>query len=143
MDNPPNPGDFMLLPAGGQLDLQTACERDYTSYGKNISDPKNPNYPCPFQPMSEFHTLGPDNVKGCAMGIAYKSDIKEVKPEDITIFSVNTKCVLHLHTIYDIPKAMPPCPKDGCICTHNWIHSERSGTNQSGFSTNGLFESAG
>ena len=82
------------------------------------------NYPCVGQPLSQFHTTGFDDVKGCALAIAYKSEARDVQPEDFTVFSVNHTCVWYLNTAFEVPD-LPDCPPEGCVCAWFWIHSVR------------------
>ena len=86
---------------------------------------------------------GPDvqglwDLKGCALAITYESDVSKVKPEDFTIFSVNHTCVWYKDTDFQVPARMPPCPEGGCICAWFWIHSEKSGGEQSMHEGSGL-----
>ena len=74
---------------------------------------------------------GIDDVKGCALSIAYNSDFNSVQPEDLVVISVNHLCVWNLHTPFEIPQDMPPCPDGGCVCGWHWIHSVDSGSAQS------------
>jgi hypothetical protein len=97
------------------------------------------DYPCPGYPLSQFHTTGINDLKGCAMGIAYKSNVNDVQPEvcyvyavhnqdlvsmhvfqDFAIFSVNQTCVWNRFTDFQIPAEMPACPEvfsfDHVIC---------------------------
>ena len=74
--------------------------------------------------MSEYHTTGFDDLKGCALAIAYKSDVHDVQPDDFVIFSVNQTCVWEMHTKFQVPN-LPACPEDGCHCAWFWIHSVR------------------
>ena len=80
------------------------------------------NSPCVGQPISQFHTTGFDDVKGCALAIAYKSNARDVKPEDFAVFSVNHTCVWYLNTAFEVPD-LPECPPGGCTCAWFWIHS--------------------
>ena len=64
---------------------------------------------------------------GTAIGIAYTSDVHSLGPNDMTIISVNYSSPWKRETEYKIPKGMPPCPEDGCICSWNWMH--RVGSN--------------
>ena len=64
---------------------------------------------------------------GTAIGIAYTSDVHSVQPNDMTIISVNHASPWKREAIYDIPKGLPSCPEDGCICSWNWLH--RGGQN--------------
>ena len=61
-------------------------------------------------------------MKGCALAIAYKSDVNDLQPDDFVVFSVNHTCVWYLNTAFSIPQ-LPACPDGGCHCTFNWIHS--------------------
>lgn len=80
------------------------------------------NSPCPGAPLAAFHTTGQQDVKGCALAIAYQSDVNALQPEDFTVFSVNQTCVWYLNTEFSVPK-LPACPEGGCHCAWFWIHS--------------------
>ncbi|CAA7267535.1 unnamed protein product [Cyclocybe aegerita] len=132
LDYPPNEGDFFELPAGKPATAEIACNKGATSYfasseGGDVRDPNNPNNVCPNSGTEAYHTLGFDDLEGCALAIAYKSDVKQVQPEDFTIFSVNQTCVWTRFTDFQVPARMPPCPEGGCICSFFWIHSPNSG----------------
>ncbi|KXN89494.1 hypothetical protein AN958_05656, partial [Leucoagaricus sp. SymC.cos] len=85
------------------------------------------NNPCPGSPSLIYHTNGFDDLKGCALAVAYKSNVDDVKPEDFTIFSVNQTCVWTRFTDFQVPKRMPECPDEGCICSFFWVHSAKAG----------------
>ena len=128
--HPPNPGDFFELPAGKPATAEIACNKGATSYfasapGGDIREPNNPNNVCPHSPIAEYHTTGFNDLEGCSLAIAYKSNVTDVQPEDFTVFSVNQTCVWTRFTEFQVPARMPPCPKDGCICAFFWIHSVR------------------
>lgn len=125
--------DFFELPAGKTAVTEVACHKGATSFFASAEggDIRKGDDPCPGSPMSEYHTNGPDDLKGCSLAIAYKSDVNQVKPEDFTVFSVNQTCVFHRFTDFQVPARMPPCPPGGCICAWFWIHSEKSGGEQS------------
>jgi hypothetical protein len=135
LDHPPNAGDIFNLPAGENVTTEIACNKGATSFfasseGGDIRDPSNPNNPCPGSPISEFHTTGIEDVKGCALAISYKSDAKSVQPGDFAVFSVNQTCVWNRFTAFQIPARMPPCPEGACTCAFFWIHSPDSGGEQ-------------
>ena len=136
LDHPPHKHDIMQLPVGQKSMTELCCDKDSTSYwrsgpgGNRISD-SQPDYPCPGKPTSQFHTNGIDDLGGCALAVAYKSDVNEVQPEDFTVFSVNQTCVWNLHTYFEVPADMPSCPDDKCICAWFWVHREDSGSEQS------------
>jgi hypothetical protein len=131
LDYPPNPGDVFALPAGETVTAEIACQKGATTYfnsseGGDIRDPNNPNNPCPDSPISAFHTTGVQDVKGCALAIAYKPDAKQVAPADFAVFSINQTCVWTRFTGFQVPARMPPCPVGGCTCAFFWIHSVRA-----------------
>ncbi|EJU04797.1 hypothetical protein DACRYDRAFT_63002 [Dacryopinax primogenitus] len=130
MDLPPNPGDFLELPAGGNFQVQMACDKSATDYWNTSgqADFRDGEWPCPGASSVEFHTKDITDTKGCAFGIAYKSDIYSVTPNDITIFTVNYTCPWYRTQWFEVPADLPPC--DDCICTFNWIHSPDSGSQQ-------------
>ncbi|KAI1797154.1 hypothetical protein LXA43DRAFT_1089047 [Ganoderma leucocontextum] len=131
-DYPPHDGDFFELPAGGKINSELSCDKGATSW-YNSSQGGDVGYgsnsPCPGAPLSAFHTTGESDVKGCALAIAYQSDVNALQPEDFTIFSVNQTCVWYLNTEFEVPK-LPACPEGGCHCAWFWIHSIDSGSEQ-------------
>ncbi|KAI0090273.1 hypothetical protein BDY19DRAFT_1087507 [Irpex rosettiformis] len=132
LDYPPHPEDFFELPAGQAATAEVACSKTATSYwqssdGGNAQQGDNP---CPNSDTSAIHTTGIDDVKGCALAIAYKSDAHDVQPEDFAVFSVNHTCVWYRFTDFQVPERMPPCPEGGCTCAFFWIHSPDSGSEQ-------------
>jgi hypothetical protein len=140
MDLPPHPEDVMQLPVGEPSTFEISCDKDSTSSwpsgpGGNRIDPSDPDNPCPYSTngMASYHTNGINDLGGCALGVAYKDNIKDVQPEDIGIFSVNQTCVWNLHTNFEVPKNMPPCTNGKCICAWFWLHRPDSGSEQSWF----------
>jgi len=78
---------------------------------------------------SNIHAQHHDDVAGCALGIAYKSDVHAVQPTDFVIFSVVHDCIARQLQVFDIP-ALPACPNGKCICAWFWIHNSTGGTDQ-------------
>ncbi|OSD06540.1 hypothetical protein PYCCODRAFT_1422767 [Trametes coccinea BRFM310] len=131
-DYPPNEGDFFELPAGGEVNSIISCDKGATPFYESSPGGDSgygSNSPCPGQPMSEYHTTGIDDVKGCCMAIAYKPDVNDVQPDDFVVFSCNSTCVWEMNTKFEIPK-LPACPEGGCHCAWFWIHSYDSGAEQ-------------
>jgi len=129
---PPNEGDIFELPAGKTATTELACNKGATSFfassdGGDIRDPNSPNNPCPGSDISEFHTTGINDVKGCALAIAYNDNVTAIQPEDFTVFSINQTCVWTRFTDFAVPARMPPCPAGGCTCAWFWIHSVSTG----------------
>ncbi|KZT07590.1 uncharacterized protein LAESUDRAFT_771743 [Laetiporus sulphureus 93-53] len=130
---PPNPGDAFELPAGQTVNTELSCDKGATSWYASSSGGDagyGSNWPCPGQPSSQFHTTGEEDVRGCALAIAYKPDANDVQPDDFVVFSVNHTCVWNLNTAFDVPADMPSCPDGGCTCAWFWIHSDKSGAEQ-------------
>ncbi|KAI0635898.1 hypothetical protein C8Q77DRAFT_600541 [Trametes polyzona] len=132
IDHPPNDGDLFDLKAGGTVNTILSCDKGATLY-YNSSEGGDVGFgsdsPCPGAPLSAFHTTGEDDVKGCGLAIAYKSDVHDVQPEDFAIFSINQTCVWWQNTSFDVPN-LPACPEGGCHCAWFWIHSIDSGAEQ-------------
>ena len=59
----------------------------------DIRDENDVNNPCPWSDISEFHMTGIDDVKVCALAIAYNDNVTDIQPGDFTVFSVNQTCV--------------------------------------------------
>lgn len=136
LDHPPHPEDIKQMPVGEPSILEISCDKDATSSwpsgpGGDQRDKNNPDYPCPGQPTTQFHTNGINDLGGCALAVAYESDVNKIKPEDFVIFSVNHTCVWYLHTAFEVPEEMPKCPDGKCTCAWFWIHKADSGSEQS------------
>jgi hypothetical protein len=78
---------------------------------------------------SNIHSPAHADVAGCALGIAYKSNVNDVKPTDFVIFSVVHDCIARQLQVFDIP-ALPACPNGKCTCGWFWIHNSIGGTDQ-------------
>ena len=78
----------------------------------------------------DLHTSGLNDAAGCALSIAYTDNAKNVRPEDMTIFSVQHQCVWHRDTVFEVPADMPPCPNGKCMCSWWWIHNSDGGLDQ-------------
>ncbi|RPB25037.1 hypothetical protein L211DRAFT_134950 [Terfezia boudieri ATCC MYA-4762] len=114
----PKDGAVFELPAGGQVTVELACNKQYTSFGNEGGG----NNPCPPDTPS-MHAGNPvkdSQLRGCGLAIAYKSDINDAQPEEFTVFSVNQKCVKDKNTVFQVPAGMPACPGDKCICAWFW-----------------------
>ncbi|KAI0663755.1 hypothetical protein C8Q70DRAFT_906931 [Cubamyces menziesii] len=129
---PPNPGDVFEFPAGKAATAELACNKGATTWFNSSEggDIRNGNDPCPGSPPSEYHTTGFNDLKGCAMAIAYEPDVTKIQPEDFVVFSVNQTCVWNRFTDFQVPARMPACPEGGCHCAWFWIHSPDSGSEQ-------------
>ncbi|TYJ56966.1 hypothetical protein B9479_002245 [Cryptococcus floricola] len=134
IDSPPADGAIMNLPSGGTFHGEVACNKALTTWGGQPS--KQTEYAC--DAVGVLHTTDefgdePQDVKGCGIGIAYKSDVKDITPEDFTIISVNHTCPWKRNVDFQIPSDLPPCPTGGCHCMWGWIHASDAGTEQNYF----------
>lgn len=107
----------MTLPAGGKVTTELACTKSATTLfaWSDEDDIQRGNDPYPGSPPMEYHTQGPDDVKGCVFAITHQSDVSKVKLGDFTVFSVNYTFVWNRFTDFSVPESMPACPEGGCI----------------------------
>ncbi|WVF71447.1 hypothetical protein IAT40_006251 [Kwoniella sp. CBS 6097] len=142
INKPPQEGKIMELPSGGTYHGQVACNKALTTYGQNAYQ-QTGIYACDgdgatggigaMHTTDQWGSPDPKNVKGCAIGIAYQSDVSKIQPEDFTVISVNYTCPWFKDVDFQIPADMPPCPEGGCHCMWGWIHSEDAGSEQNYF----------
>jgi len=99
------------------------------SPGKSSRVPPNPWANTGSEWPSNLHSPQRTDVAGCALGIAYKSNVGDVRPEDFVIFSVAKDCVARALQAFDVP-SLPACPNGKCICAWFWIHNSIGGTDQ-------------
>ncbi|CAK9782491.1 hypothetical protein CC85DRAFT_209427 [Cutaneotrichosporon oleaginosum] len=129
---------FMELETGKTATFEIGCNRAFTKYRPpEWSYKAKPllQYCCPehgpLHTANEYGTpyarLNVSRFGGTALAIAYESDPYKVKPEDMVVISVNHTSPWFRLVEYRIPPGLPPCPKDGCICTWNWIHTRMNG----------------
>ncbi|KIL68458.1 hypothetical protein M378DRAFT_184906 [Amanita muscaria Koide BX008] len=122
---PPADGDFLELPAGEQFTVEIAANRGQTTLsfdGRYTSPwPNGQNYPDDYNVPTcittpNMHTQNQSMAAGTAFAISYQSDIAQVTPENLVVFSVRYHTPWKRVTTYDVPAALPACPPDGCIC---------------------------
>lgn len=134
LDHPPNKGDFLEFPAGGETFVEITCDKGASSYYTSNpgGDIRSGNDVCPGSTSLEYHATGIDDVKGCAFGITYtpSTQVNSIQPEDFVIFTVNQTCVWERFTKFEIPADMPACPEGGCTCAWFWVHSADAGSEQ-------------
>ncbi|CAF0828144.1 unnamed protein product [Didymodactylos carnosus] len=134
MNDPPDEGEVFNLPANGKADLEISSNKAFTSLGTARPGLKpNPrDSPNPWlneNGWGNMHARQRQDVAGCALGIAYKSDPRQVKPEDFVIFSVVHDCPARQLQEFKIPD-LPACPNNKCMCAWFWIHESSGGTDQ-------------
>jgi hypothetical protein len=138
LNDPPAASAITQLPAGGTIDFEITGNKAFTSMGHGLwtvapgVSPRLP--PDPWSNdmhggSSNIHAPTHADVAGCALGIAYKSDVRAVNPPDFVIFSVVRDCIARQLQAFDVP-ALPACPNGKCICAWFWIHNSTGGTDQ-------------
>jgi len=136
-NDPPVNNSITQLPAGGTIDFEITGNKAFTSMGRGLwcAPGKTPrDIPDPWSNgmgggSSNIHAQTHADVAGCALGIAYKSDMLSVQPTDFVIMSVVHDCIARQLQAFDIP-ALPACPGGKCICGWFWIHNSTGGTDQ-------------
>ncbi|KAJ3795972.1 hypothetical protein GGU11DRAFT_834084 [Lentinula aff. detonsa] len=129
-NQPPADGDILTLPAGESITVEIAANQGVTTLsfdGQYVSDwpdgqsyPDNYNVPtCITSP--NMHTQNQSMAAGTALAIAYVSDVADVTPENLVVFSVAYNTPWKRLTTYEIPAELPACPEGGCICAWGWI----------------------
>ncbi|KAK7032893.1 hypothetical protein R3P38DRAFT_2919543 [Favolaschia claudopus] len=126
---PPADGDFLELPANGEFTVELSVNRAFTtlSYGgMNTGDfPDGQNYPnglggqdC----ISAFniHTQNETMASGSAFAISYRSDLSQVTPENLVVFTTLYHTPWKRIATYEVPD-LPECPDGGCICAWGWV----------------------
>ncbi|KAJ7891382.1 hypothetical protein B0H14DRAFT_2335963 [Mycena olivaceomarginata] len=122
---PPADGDFLELPAGKSFMVEIASNRGETTLsfdGDYTTDwPDGQNYPDDYNvdtciTSPNMHTQNETQAAGTAFAISYTSDIKQVTPANLVVFTVRYHTPWKRVTYYDVPADMPACPAGGCIC---------------------------
>jgi len=137
LNDPPPASAITQLPAGGIIDFEIGTNKAFTSMGRGLWHHEGKSSRVPPDPWANTGSEWPSNlhapkrsdVAGCALGISYKSNIKDVKPEDFVIFSVVKDCPARALQAFDVPY-LPACPNGKCICSWFWIHNSIGGTDQ-------------
>jgi len=137
LNDPPAANNITQLPAGGIYDFEITGNKAFTSMGRGlwVKPGATPRWiPDPWSNdmgggSANIHAQHHADVAGCALGIAYKSDVNQVQPGDFAIFSVVHDCIARQLQTFDIP-ALPACPNGKCICSWFWVHNSTGGTDQ-------------
>ncbi|KAH8821320.1 hypothetical protein F5884DRAFT_840582 [Xylogone sp. PMI_703] len=133
---PPPAGEFLELPAGGQVQIELAHNRAQTTLSYNGANagewPDGKPHPedwngnaaggegC-IQDDGAMHTSNQSTAAGTALAISYNSNIKDVTLENLVVFSVLPNTPWKRIARYDVPAGLPPCPADGCTCAWLWV----------------------
>jgi len=137
LNDPPHPNVITQLPAGGTIDFEIGTNKAFTTMGRGLWHHPGKSSRVPPDPWENMGSEWPSNlhspkhsdVAGCALGITYKSNITDVRPEDFVIMSVVKDCPARALQAFDIPY-LPACPNNMCICSWFWIHNSIGGTDQ-------------
>ncbi|ORY51762.1 hypothetical protein BCR35DRAFT_310676 [Leucosporidium creatinivorum] len=121
-------GTVAELPAGGTVELEIACNVAWTRFRPETETKEGSALSaCPNNPGA-YHSGDPDSstidddlLSGCAIGIADVDNIEDVTMDNLAIISVQSQCVRQKVTSFDIPKRLPPCSGDKCICAWFWL----------------------
>lgn len=90
-------------------------------WGTGMDDPGNT-----LRGKHNIHAYTRDDTSGCALAIAYKSNAKDVNPEDFVVFTVVHDCPKRMRESVAIPN-LPACPDGNCICAWFWLPKTGSG----------------
>ncbi|GMK58657.1 hypothetical protein CspeluHIS016_0600990 [Cutaneotrichosporon spelunceum] len=123
IDKPPANGQVFDLPAGGVAHMEVGCKKEVTTYGGR----ENQDLSCDEWGPIHLWQNNRDDVKGCAIAIAYESNVHAIKPEDFTVISTNRSCPYTRDVTFEIPDQLRECPPGGCHCMWGWVHSAMGG----------------
>ena len=98
------------------------CACPFLPFGLTQS---NPYHPMPASSLTLCLRFV-DIHSGCALAIAYKSNVKDVKPEDFVVFTVVHDCPKRMREPIDVPN-LPACPNGKCTCAWFWLPRSGSG----------------
>jgi len=137
LNDPPPINQITQLPAGGTIDFEIGTNKAFTTMGRGLWHhpgkssrvPPNPWANTGSEWPSNLHSPQRTDVAGCAIGVAYKSNITDIRPNDFVIVSVVKDCPARALQAFDIPN-LPACPNNRCICSWFWIHNSIGGTDQ-------------
>ncbi|KAF2006089.1 hypothetical protein P154DRAFT_606502 [Amniculicola lignicola CBS 123094] len=134
---PPKAGEFLELPANGEVTVELAHNRAQTtlSYdGQFASDwPDGKDHPedwngwntdgTPSVCLKEdgaMHTYNESSAGGTAFAISYNSELKDVTMENLVVFTTLDHTPWKRLATYKVPN-LPECPPEGCTCAWLWI----------------------
>ncbi|KAJ7630228.1 hypothetical protein FB45DRAFT_914911 [Roridomyces roridus] len=126
---PPDDGDFLEIPANGQFTVELSVNRAFTtlSYGGSRIGlyPDGQNYPDGLGGQNcitqlNIHTQNQSMAAGTAFAISYQSDLSQVTPENLVVFSTLYHTPWERLATYSVPD-LPACPEGGCHCAWGWV----------------------
>jgi len=140
LNYPPQTKAVFEIKANSKVEAWLSTNRAFTPYGYPDRVDANPRTtPNPwagsfFSKVNNAHAGKIEDVGGCALGIAYKSDRFAVRPEDFVIFSVARDCPSRFLQSFDVPN-LPACPNGVCQCAWFWIHKSIVGGSDQNYMT--------
>ncbi|KAJ7454823.1 hypothetical protein FB451DRAFT_1279496 [Mycena latifolia] len=126
---PPADGDFLEFPANGEFTVELAVNRAFTTLsfggantgifgdGQNYTDGLG-GVDC--ISALNIHTQNQSMAAGTAFAISYHSDLSDVTPENLVVFTTLYHTPWERLATYAVPN-LPACPPDGCICAWGWV----------------------
>ncbi|KAF9518195.1 hypothetical protein BS47DRAFT_1422589 [Hydnum rufescens UP504] len=112
----PAPRDFLELPAGGSFTVELANNRAQITLKNH------------FQVRIVYaerdrivRTKNQSDAACTAFSISYTGDLKEVTPENLSVFTVLHHIPWKRISTYRVPAYLPACPVGGCICGRGWV----------------------
>ncbi|KAF7288315.1 hypothetical protein HMN09_01406000 [Mycena chlorophos] len=127
---PPDKGDFLELPANGEFTVEIAVNRAFTSLsyggtrvglfgdGNNYTNGLGDGVDCIGE--LQIHTQNESMAAGTAFAISYNSNLADVTPENLVVFTTLWHTPWKMLATYQVPN-LPACPKGGCICAWGWV----------------------
>ncbi|KAF7291758.1 hypothetical protein HMN09_01235400 [Mycena chlorophos] len=127
---PPDEGDFLELPANGNFTVEIAVNRAFTSLsyggsrvglfgdGKDYTEGLGNGVDCIGE--LQIHTQNESMAAGTAFAISYTSNIADVTPENLVVFTTLSHTPWKMLATYQVPN-LPACPVGGCICAWGWV----------------------
>ncbi|KAH6917100.1 hypothetical protein BKA70DRAFT_322486 [Coprinopsis sp. MPI-PUGE-AT-0042] len=132
---PPAPGDFLEIPAGGSFVVELALNRAFTTLSYNgqhvnrygdgephpglgVTNDGKSSDGCITNP--NIHTKNEEGAAGTVFAISYNSNIKDVKPENLVVFTALYNTPWRRIAEYRVPQ-LPACPPGGCHCVWGWV----------------------
>ncbi|TEB40115.1 hypothetical protein FA13DRAFT_55262 [Coprinellus micaceus] len=128
---PPPAGEFLELPSGGQVTLELATNRAFTTTstqplrlgvfgnGEDFIFPEHVSEEgCVWEP--NLHTKSEAEAAGTVLAISYASRVQDTSDINLSVISVAYNTPWRRLANYSIP-LLPPCGVDGCICAWGWV----------------------
>ncbi|KAF6758276.1 hypothetical protein DFP72DRAFT_1043824 [Ephemerocybe angulata] len=108
--------NHLYLLTGGSFEIEIASNRGKTELSSGSRDTSE-------WPDDESYAQDYDQSKaaGTVFAVSRHSDINQVTPENLVVFSVRYNTPWKRVIYYDVPASLPSCPPDGCICAWGWV----------------------